>query len=64
MQVLLDKMNYDPDWYTTRVSYDPLTLIKFIDKKILAQTKDHYWYATVYNQECAFYGFHQHKLTK
>ena len=63
MQVILDQMNHDPDWYTTIESYYPLTLIKLIEKTILAQTKYQYWYATVYNQECIWYGFNQKKLT-
>ena len=32
-------------------------------KIILAQTEDQYFYAKVYNQECALYGFNQHNLT-
>ena len=39
MQVLLDNMKYDTDWYNTSESYDPLTLLNIIEKK-LAQTKD------------------------
>ena len=27
------------------------------------QTEHHYCYATLYNQECTLYGFHQHNLT-
>ena len=30
MQVLLDKMKHDPDWYNTSESYNPLTLLKLI----------------------------------
>ena len=62
MQVLLDNMKHDPDWDTTSESYDPPTLLKLIEKKILAQTKDQYFYVTVYDKECALYGFHQHNL--
>ena len=52
------------DWYKTSELYDPLTLLKLIEKTILAQTKYHYCYATVYNQDCALYGFNQQNLTK
>jgi hypothetical protein len=48
MQVLLDKMKHDLDWNSTSESYDPLTLLKLIEKTILAQTEDQYPYATVY----------------
>ena len=63
MQVLLDKMKHDPDWYTTIESYNPLALLKIIEKTILDQTEDQYFYETVYNKEFALYGFHQHNLT-
>ena len=48
MQVLLDKMKHDADWMLASESYDPLTLLKLIEKTILAQTEDQYPYATVY----------------
>jgi hypothetical protein len=63
MQVLLDKMKHDPDWTTTSESYDPLTLLKLIEKTVLAQTEDQYPFATVYEQECALYSFSQQNLT-
>ena len=63
MQVILDKMKHDPDWDNTSESYYPLIILNIIDKNILAQTKYQYLYATVYNQECALYGFNQHNLT-
>ena len=63
MQVLLDKMKHDPDWTTASESYDPLTLLRLIEKTILAQTEDQYPYATVYEQECALYTFTQATLT-
>ena len=50
MQDLLDKMRNDPDWYNTSELYDPPTLLKIIERKILDQTEDQYCYATVYNQ--------------
>jgi hypothetical protein len=63
MQVLLDKMKHDPDWSSASESYDPLTLLRLIEKTILAQTEDQYPYATVYEQECALYSFNQNTLT-
>jgi hypothetical protein len=63
MQVLLDKMKHDPDWTSASESYDPLTLLRLIEKTILAQTEDQYPYATVYEQECALYSFQQNALT-
>jgi hypothetical protein len=50
MQVLLDKMKRDPNWTPTSESYDPLTLLKLIEKTILAQTEDQYPLATIYEQ--------------
>jgi hypothetical protein len=63
MQVLLDKMKHDVDWIPASESYDPLTLLKLIEKTILAQTEDQYPYATVYEQECTLYSFNQNSLT-
>ena len=44
-------------------SYDPLNLYCLIEKTILAQTEDQYPFATVYEQELAFYSFRQDSLT-
>jgi len=63
MQVLLDKMKHDPDWATASESYDPLTLLRLIEKTILSQTEDQYPFATVYEQEAAMYAFAQNNLT-
>jgi hypothetical protein len=63
MQVLLDKMKHDTDWVPASESYDPLTLLKLIEKTILAQTEDQYPYATVYDIECGIYSFSQNLLT-
>jgi hypothetical protein len=63
MQVLLDKMKHDVDWIPASETYDPLTLIKLIEKTILAQTGDQYPYATVYEQERTLYSFNQNTLT-
>ena len=40
MQVILDKMNHDQDWGNISESYDPRTILKLIEKTILAQTED------------------------
>jgi hypothetical protein len=40
MQVLLDKIKHDVDWIPASESYDPLILLKLIEKTILAQTED------------------------
>lgn len=63
MQVLLDKMKYDPDWDAVSVSYDPLQLLKLIERIVMAQTEDQYPFATVYQQELGLYAFHQQELT-
>ena len=47
----------------TSESYNPLTLEKIIGRKILAKTKDQYWYAPSYDQEYVIYGSNQHNLT-
>ena len=60
MQVLLDKMKYDPDWAAVSTSYDPLLLISLIEKVVLAQTEDQYPFATVYEQECSLQFLAEH----
>jgi len=62
-QLLQDKMKQDVDWTTVSTSYDPLTLFRLIEKTILAQTEDQYPFATVYDQEHAFYSFRQETMT-
>ena len=61
-QMLQDRMKQDIDWTSTGVSYDPLTLYRLIEKTILSQTEDQYPFATVYDQEMAFYRFRQEQL--
>ena len=56
-------MKHDTDWDNTSESYDSITLLKWIERKILDQTKDQCCYATSYKPECALYGFNQHNLT-
>jgi len=56
-QLLQDKMKQDTDWNTVSTSYDPLSLYRLIEKTILAQTEDQYPFATIYDQELAFYAF-------
>lgn len=63
MSVLLDEMKQDPNRMSASTSYVPLTLLRLIaEKTILAHTEDKYPYATVYEQECALYGFLQNSL--
>jgi hypothetical protein len=61
--MLQDKMKQDTDWNTLSTSYDPLTLFRLIEKTVLAQTEDQYLFATVYDQELAFYSFKQESLS-
>jgi hypothetical protein len=63
MHVLLDKMKHDSDWLTAGESYNPLTLLKLIERTILAQTEDQHPFATVHEQECALCSFSQNTLT-
>jgi len=62
-QLLQDKMKQDTDWNAVSTAYDPLTLYRLIEKTILAQTEDQYPFATVYDQELAFYLFRQDSLS-
>ena len=47
-QIIMDKMNHNPDWDTASTSYDPLKFMALIEKTILAQTEDQCPFATVY----------------
>ena len=62
-QLLQDKLKQDAAWNAVSVSYDPLTLYRLIQRTILAQTEDQYPFATVYDQELAFYMFKQEQLS-
>jgi hypothetical protein len=62
-QLLQDKIKQDTDWNMVSISYNPLTLYRLIKKMILAQTEDQYPFATIYNQELAFYLFRQDSLS-
>jgi hypothetical protein len=62
-QLLQDKMKQDTDWITVSTSYNPLSLYRLIEKTVLAQTEDQYPFATVYDQEIAFYSFKQDTLS-
>jgi hypothetical protein len=62
-QLLQDKMKQDTDWNTVSTSCDPLTLYRLIEKTVSAQTEDQYLYATVYDQELAFYSMKQENLS-
>jgi hypothetical protein len=56
-------MKQDTDWAVVITPYDPLTLYRLIERTILAQTKDQYPFATVYDQELSFYSFKQETLS-
>jgi hypothetical protein len=56
-------MKQDTDWAVVSTSYGPLTLYRLIERTILAQTKDQYLFATVYDQELSFYSFKQETLS-
>jgi hypothetical protein len=58
-QLLQDKMKQDTDWNMASTSFHPLSLYRLIEKMILAQMEDQYPFATIYNQELAFYLFCQ-----
>jgi len=62
-QLLQDRMKQDTDWNTVSISYDPLLLYQLIKKTILAQTKDQYPFATIYDQEIGFYLSKQESLS-
>ena len=62
-QLLQDRMKQDADWDMVSTSYNPLQLYQLIKKTILAQTKDQYPFATVYEQELALYSFWQEMMT-
>jgi hypothetical protein len=62
-QLLQDKMKQDTYWAVVITSYDPLTLYRFIERTILAQTEDQYPFATVYDQELSFNSFKQETLS-
>jgi hypothetical protein len=63
MQVPLDKMKHDADWIRVSESYDPLTLLRLIERTILAQTEDQHPHATVHEHECTLCSFSQNTLT-
>ena len=62
-QLLQDRMKQDTNWNLVSTSYDPLALYRLIEKTTLAQTEDQYPFATVYEQELAFYSFCQESLS-
>jgi hypothetical protein len=62
-QLLQDKMKQDTNWNKVSTSYDPLALYQLIEKTILARTEDQYPFATIYDQELAFYLFRKDSLS-
>ena len=63
MQVIMEKMKYDIDWEKASTAYYPLQILALLEKTILAQTKDQYPFATVYEQECSIYSFIQNNFS-
>ena len=59
----MDKLKHESTWEDILKHSDPLTLFALIEKTVLAQTKDTYPYATVYDQQCSFYQFGQDQLS-
>ena len=55
-------MKHDPDWNTVITSYYKLKCIALIEKTILSQTEYQFPFATMYEQEVAFYSFCQQNL--
>jgi hypothetical protein len=63
-RLLQDRMKQDTtDWTMVSTSSNPLTLYRLMEKTVLAQTEDPYPFATVYDQELAFYSFRQESLS-
>jgi hypothetical protein len=62
-QFLQDNMKQDTDWNTMSISYDPLTLYRFIERTVLAQTEDQYPFSTVYDHDLSYYLFKQDNLS-
>ena len=53
-------MNQDAEWNVVRTSYEPLNLYRLIEKTVLGQIDYQNPFATVYNQDLAyFYAFIQ-----
>ena len=57
--VLLDKMKQDSDWQATSDSYDPLKLLKLIEKFILKQSDNQYKIGIVIEQWKLLLGYRQ-----
>ena len=58
-----DNINQDTAWNSISTSYNPLILLKLIEKTILAQIEDQYLFATIYNQELILYNFCQDSMS-
>ena len=63
MQVLMEKMKYDPYSDNTSTSYKPLQLLALIEKTVLAKNENQYPFTTVYEQEFSIYSFSQSTLS-
>jgi hypothetical protein len=56
-------MKQDTDWEIVSTSYDPVTLYRFLEQTVLAQTENKYPFSTVYDQELSFYLFKKESLS-
>jgi hypothetical protein len=56
-------MKQDANWNVASTSYDPLDLYQLIGKMTLVQMEDQYPFATVYDQELAFYSIRQETMS-
>ena len=59
MQQLLEKMKQDTSWTKVSTSYDPLSLLGFIEKTLMSQSQDTYPCVTVYEAQISIMGYHQ-----
>jgi hypothetical protein len=57
--VLLDKMKQDADWQVVRNSYDPLKILKLIEKSILKQSDNQYKIGIIMEQLKLLLTYHQ-----
>lgn len=58
-QVLIDKMKQDNDWVTVSTSFDPIALIKLVEKFVLKQSDNQYKIAVVIAEQLSILTFRQ-----
>ena len=64
LQVILEKIKYDPYWDKKSRSCNPLQILALIKKTVLAQTEDQYPFTAFYKEQCSIYSFSQNTLIK